>query len=127
MQPSLTTATLTTDTGTTQLPMIEIPLNESYIENATDVVTLDLNVYTDFINSKRVWKLDWEFLDKATYDKIYAVYKSQFTQYKYPRLSIPFYNISNVPVRMTVNTKQVVNVVGDVQNVQITLRETAQQ
>lgn len=123
----LTIATLTTDSGTTTLPMIEIPLTEEYVENASEVQTLDYNVYTDFINRKRIWTFTWTFLDQAKYDEIFAAYNSQYTTFKYPRLSVPYYGITNVPVRMTVNAKSVVNVTGGVEGMQITLRETAQQ
>lgn len=124
--PNLTTAMLTVGSTVYALPLIETPLNEQTIENAIDVQTLDFDVYTDFISTRRIWTFTWSFLDKAAYDEIKAIYASQFTVFEYPKLSIPFYDIANVSVRMTINEKKIANVAGGVVDVQITLRETAQ-
>jgi hypothetical protein len=116
---------LTDDTGTVTLPLLEVPLTEETIENATDVETLDKNVFTDFIAQKRLWSHTWATLSKAEYDVIRGYYNRQFTTYKYPILSIPYYNVSDVPVRMTLSTKEVISNRGDVANVQVGFRETA--
>ena len=111
---------------TITLPELDIPLTEGIIEGATDVQTLDNNVSTYFIRQKRSWSTRYEALPKDLYDIVRAVYDSQFTSFTYPRLSIPYYSIINVPVRMTLNAKEVWNNCGDVQNIQIGLRETRQ-
>lgn len=120
------TATLSNGSTTMQLPDIEVSLDTDTIENAQDVQTLDYNIYTDFINSKRRWVLKWDSLDETTYNTLRSIYESQFTDFQYPVLDIPYYSISDVPVRLYMNTKQVWNNCGDVQNVEISLRETAQ-
>lgn len=125
--PSLQTVQLATDLQTVVLPPLEIPFTETLIENATDVQTLDYNVYTDFISTKRVWTMSWKYMDSATYNELRTIYNSQFTLYKYPLLSIPFYDLVDIPVRMTINEKNVANVAGGVEDITITLRETAQQ
>lgn len=120
------TASLTNSLTTIQLPDIEVSLDTDTLENAMDVRTLDWNIYTDFINSKRQWTLRWDSLDQADYDALRAIYESQFTLFQYPTLDIAYYSIADVPVRISMNTKQVWNNCGAVQNVEITLRETAQ-
>ena len=117
---------LTDDVATLTLPTLEVPLTEQTIENAVDVQTLDFNVYTDFIAQKRLWSHTWATLTQAEYDALRAFYDRQFTTYKYPRITMAHYSVSDVPVRMTLNTKEVISHAGEVANVQVSFRETAQ-
>jgi hypothetical protein len=117
---------LTDDTTTLTLPLLEVPLSEQPIENATDVQTLDGNVYTDFIAQKRLWSHTWQTLSQSEYNALRAFYDRQFTSFKYPALTIDHYAVSSVPVRMTINTKEIISHGGEVANVQVSFRETAQ-
>lgn len=111
-----------------ELPALGVPLTETPIENATDVVTADNNVYTTFAvsSNKRGWELRFDILKEADYNLVRAIYDDQWITYEYPTLSIPYYGIEDVPVRMSINPKEVFNHCGDVQNVIITLRESVQ-
>ena len=111
-----------------ELPPIGVPLTETTIENATDVVTADNNVFTTFAvsSNKRGWNINLNDLSDTLYNAVKAIYDSQWTTYEYPLLSIPFFGISNVPVRMSMSPKEVFNNCGSVQNVVITLRESSQ-
>lgn len=120
------TMSLTDSTGTLELPLLDVPLTEETIENATDVQTLDMNVYTDFINTKRLWRHKWGFLEEADYNALRGYYNRQFTLFAYPTLSISYYGITNVPVRLSMNQKDITDGCGTVDDVEITLRETAQ-
>jgi len=117
---------LTDATGTSTLQMLEVPLTINTIEGATDVQTLDYNVYTDFLTQKRVWSHTWAYMDEDDYNILKGYYDRQFTLFEYPELSIDYYNVANVPVRMTLNQQEVVNYCGRVQNVEVTFRETKQ-
>jgi hypothetical protein len=117
---------LTDATGTATLQMLEVPLSIKTIEGATDVQTLDYNVYTDFLTQKRVWSHTWAYMDESDYNILKGYYDRQFTLFEYPELSIDYYNVANVPVRMTLNHQEVVNYCGRVQNVEVTFRETKQ-
>jgi len=117
---------LTDATGTSTLQMLEVPLSIKTIEGATDVQTLDYNVYTDFLTQKRVWSHTWAYMDESDYNILKGYYDRQFTLFEYPELSIDYYNVANVPVRMTLNQQEVVNYCGRVQNVEVTFRETKQ-
>jgi hypothetical protein len=119
-------ASLTDNSGTLQLPTLEIPLRQETMENAVDVQTLDFNVYTDFINSKRRWTIGWSILTETEFNELMAFYQRQFTDFQYPVLSIPEQDVDDVTVRMYVNTKDVVTDCGEVANFQVTFRETAQ-
>lgn len=108
------------------MPPIEIDFINTPTENATDVVTLDGSMYTDFISQNYGWTFNYDSLTKAQYDTIRAVYDSQFTSYEYPLLTIDYYSVEDQPVRMYINEKNIWNNCGDIQNVQITFRETPQ-
>lgn len=120
------TATLTNGGGSLQLPIIEVPLSEQILEGATDVQTLDNNLYTDFVNQKRLWQLPYDSLSEDDYNALRAFYDDQFVSFNYPTISIPHYSVSDIPVRMFLNTKEVFNNCGDIQNIQLSFRETNQ-
>jgi hypothetical protein len=111
--------------GTLTLTTLEVPLTEQTIENATDVQTLDYNVYTDFINTKRQWVHRWDSLTQTQYNSLRAFYNRQFTLYQYPTLTIDYYSVSDVPVRMYLNEKDIVDNCGTIENVEVRFRETA--
>lgn len=108
------------------LPTIERDFVDVPIENAVDIVTLDGSLYTDFVSQGRQWQFNYESLTKAQYDELRAKYDAQFTAYEYPELSIPFYSLTDQPVRMTINEKNIWDNCGDVAGVQIIFRETNQ-
>lgn len=120
------TLELTDDTGTLVLPILEVPLSEETLESAVDVQTLDFNVYTDFVTTKRRWEHAWAYLSQADYDALRGYYDRQFTLFEYPTLSIDYYEVDAVPVRLYLNTKEVIDYCGTIQGVRLTMRETAQ-
>lgn len=119
-------ASLTNDNGTLQLPPIEKQFLNTPVENATDVQTLDGNIYTDFTNQKGQWEFNYDSLTEDEYNAIRAFYDAQFTLYAYPELSIPHYSLADKSVRMYINEKDIWNHCGAVQNVKLTFRETDQ-
>lgn len=120
------TMVLTDDSATLTLQLPEVPLSEVPIENATDVVTLSGDVFTDFISQKRRWEHTWAYMSNYNYVALRAFYDRQFTLFKYPLLTIDYYSIESVPVRMTINTKDIIDNCGTLQNVSVTFRETSQ-
>jgi hypothetical protein len=108
------------------MPRIQRDFINTPQENATDVVTLSGEMYTDFISVEHSWTFNYESLTEAEYDALRAIYDSQFTLYEYPTLSIPFYDIVDQPVRMYINEKNIWNNCGSVQNVQFIFRITEQ-
>lgn len=123
------TATISNDISSVQLPLIQVPLTEEIIENATDVEPLDGNVYTslNYTGIKRRWTFPYESMLEADYNAIKQIYLSQFSDYQYPTLSIPYYDtIDDIPVRMYLNPKEVYNNCGDIQNIELSFRETNQ-
>lgn len=71
-----------------ELPYIEVPFVETLEENATDNITLDGTIFTDFTNQRRSWSLNYTVLDVDVYDQIRAIYDSQFTTGNFPTMTI---------------------------------------
>lgn len=92
--------------GGLQLQPFTIPFTQSTLENAVDVTTLDFTTYTDFVNRKYAWELNWGKLDEADYDALIAIYDAMFTSSTYPTFICTYYSI-NTPVRMQINDKDV--------------------
>jgi len=99
-------------------PFIEIP-----IENATDIITLDGTMYTDFINERRQWKLHWSVLESNQYNIIKTAYRSQFLNESYLTVDIPFYGINGVLMRMFLNEKNIRNAGDCILGVEVILTE----
>lgn len=117
--------TLTDDVDTLTLEL-EVPLTEETVEGAQDVQTLDYNIYTSFITQKRLWSHTWAFLDESVFNELKGFYDRQFTLFKYPMVSIPDLDVTDVTVRMTLNPRTVIDNCGTVDRVTISLRETRQ-
>lgn len=116
---------LTDDTGSNEFKDFDKPMVEKPVEKSVDIVTLDNNIHTDFTGAKkREWEISWAYLDEVTYDILRGYYERQFTAYKYPRLTLDYYNVEDVPVRMTISDKQTITNCGEVADVKINLRES---
>lgn len=121
------TAELTDDNGTIDMPQIELDFINGLVDKSVDVETLNASVHTDFVPStNNTWEFNYGVLTKEQYDEIRGYFDRQFTDFQYPLLTIPFYDIDDRPVRMYINEKDIWNNCGDVRNVKITFRETAQ-
>lgn len=117
---------ITDSTGTHTLPALEVPFTELPLESAVDVVTLDFNIYTDFVSRKRQWSQAWAYLTQSQYEFIMGFYNRQFTDFRYPTISIPDLGISNVAVRMSTNQRDIIDNCGTVSGFAVTFRETVQ-
>jgi hypothetical protein len=117
---------LTDDTTTWLSPAPRAPLSVETIESAIDVTTLDLNLYTDLIATKRMWTVNWGTMTAANFALLKAFYDRQFTLFKFPLLTITDLSISSVVVRMTISSQDIASDTGIVDGVTITLRETIQ-
>ncbi len=102
------------------------PLIESVIEGATDVTTLDLNLYTDFFATKRSWSDTISYMSESDFNQLKGFYDRQWTLFQYPVLGIPDLDVSDVVVRFYLSPRQVRDNCGTVQNVEMMFRETIQ-
>lgn len=118
--------TLKDDTTSATLPLLNVPLTQQVLEGAVDVETLDGNVYTDFVSQKRLWTHMWAYLSEAEFTTLKGFYERQFTLLKYPLITINKLAVSNIPVRMTLSPRSIIDNCGTVENVEVTFRETSQ-
>lgn len=110
-----------------QYPPLEDGFSVQNLDNATDVETLNTDVYTDFSNNNNNrWTIPYETLTKEQYDLIRADYDDQFITNQYPLISIPYYGVEDRPARMRINEKNLYNDCGMIKGVEITFRETSQ-
>ena len=118
--------TLTDSTTTATLPALNVPLVEEPLEGAVDVKTLDQNIYTDFINQKRLWSNVWSYMSEADFAVIKGFYDRQFSLLLYPTITITELGVTGIVVRMTLSPRNVIDHCGTVENVQASFRETVQ-
>lgn len=118
---------LTDDVATETLPPLEVPLTVTPLDGTQDVQTADNNISTYFTFRKKEWSHTWAYLTEDEFNLLKAFYDRQFnlTILKYPRLSIPYYSVSNVPVRMYLSPQDIIDNCGTVQNVTVTFRESS--
>lgn len=117
---------ITDASGTITLPALEVPLTIGTIEGASDVETLDKNIYTDFITTKRQISHSWSFLSEAQFNAIKAYYDRQFTDFQYPSITISALGITDMTARMTLNPQSIIDHCGTVSDVTVSFRESKQ-
>lgn len=101
--------TLQDDTDTMTFNLLEVPIEDPDIEGATDNTTLNGNVWTDFIYLKKQWLQEWSWLDSEAYEQLRGFYVRQWSDKKYPYLTIKDTKGQPEPYTGTVNrTGQVV-------------------
>lgn len=109
--------------GGAELPALHTPFIQQPIENASDQVTLDGTLYTDFVSQRRAWQLHWEILSEDEYNLLKSLYDQQFADEAYHDLTIDYYGLADVPVRMTINERDIRNDGACMLNVNVTLTE----
>jgi len=115
---------ITDDTTSAVLPILNIPLTEGRLEGATDVTTLDMNIYTDFIANKRVWSHQWDYMSEEDFNTLKGFYDRQFSLFAYPRITISKLGITDATVRMTLSPQNIIDNCGTVEGVGVSFRET---
>lgn len=121
--------TLTDLQDTATFNIIASPLVASPVIAETDVVTVDNNISTYYTGTKRAYSIDLGFLDKETYAVLMGFRDRQYTDLKYPLVTISGdenINVTNLPMKITLAEQRVINNCGYVAEVKITLRESKQ-
>lgn len=120
------TAVITDSTGSLTLPALEVPVSIQILEGSNDVITLDNNVRTDFTNPKRLITLPYESLSEDEFNEVKGYYDRQFTLFEYPLITIEDLGIVDMPARFNVSPRNVYNNCGDVEDVELSFRESVQ-
>lgn len=117
---------ITDDSGSDTLPALEVPLTVTPLEGASDVQTLDYNIYTDFITQKRILSHTWAYMDEADFAMIKGYYDRQLTLFEYPTITITELGITDMTARMTLSPQSVIDHCGTVEGVTVSFRESNQ-
>lgn len=121
------TFTLTDSTDSQTYTFYDAPFEDSEEGGEEMITTLDGNVYVDFIYTKRTWTREFAFMKQADYLTLKGFIDRQRTTYQFPTLTIPEFNVTNVPVYVQISERKTTNACGDVEDVKLTMRETTQQ
>lgn len=126
--PNMITFTITDSQDSVTHEFYDAPFADAEVSGGEEeIITLNGNVYVDFIYTKRKWTRKFSFLKEAAYLQLKEFQERQRTTYKFPLLSIPEFGIDNVPVYLQISDRKTTNSCGDVVNVTLTMRETVQQ
>lgn len=87
-----------------EFDLLEVPIEDPDIEGATDVTTLNGNVWTDFVYLKKQWEQSWKWMEADVYAKLRGFYTRQWTDKKYPYLTISDVRGELTPISGTINT-----------------------
>jgi len=116
-----------TSGATFTVPVFNRPLTTKWVEGKSEHVTLNGNVFTYFSYSKRQWVYKWSLMTHDDYQMLQQFRDRQYSLLAYPTATIV--NGSDDPiitlVTMSLGDQSVVTECGDVENVTLTLRETA--
>lgn len=107
-------------------PSPNTPLSEKIIESSFDVTTLDLNLYVDLMNTKKMWTIRWGYMSAEDYAVLRSFYDRQYSLLEFPDVTIPDLGVSGVVTRMTLSDQDITDESGLVENVTVTLQETVQ-
>ena len=89
--------------------------------------TLNGNVYTDYVYSKKEWTVKWAFMSATDYADLVGFYERQFSLDQYPVATIVTPTGTHTsPVCIDINDQKITNKCGVVEDITITLRETVQ-
>lgn len=117
---------LTDDSGTYELPPLEVPLTLSKDEGQKRRIPLSGNVYLQYIYTKRIWNHSWAYLRANEYQLIEDIYERQKALRKFPLLTIEGENVTDLVVEFTMGDKNIIDNCGDVENLSVSFRETRQ-
>ena len=118
--------TLTDDTKSYTWEVLEIPIQDNYVEGTGDNTTLDGNVFTDFLYLKKNFKLSWNIMSAIDFAELRGFFERQFELAKYPLMTISEAGWSNIPVRLSLSDGGVVDNCERRQNIKLSMRESVQ-
>lgn len=124
-----TQLTITDSTATRVFRVFEEPIVSAPIINETDVQTKDGNISTYYSSTKRSLVLRLGFMSAADYNALAAFRDRQYTNLKYPVITITnnsSVSIQSMTAKMTLAEKNIVDNFGNVADVEVTFRESKQ-
>lgn len=110
--------------GTFTVPVVSNPVIAE-----TDVQTIDVNISTYYTGSKRYYEFNLGFVSKDGYAILQGFRDRQYTNMKYPLITISGdenINVTNMPAKMTLSSQNIIDNCGNVQDCVVTFRESRQ-
>lgn len=105
------------------------PIILAPIINEADVETVDGNISTYYGSTKRQYTFKIAWLDAETYGSLQAFRDRQYSNLKYPHITVdgaPNLNVADMTAKITLNDQEVTNNCGLVENITLTFRESKQ-
>lgn len=109
--------------------VLSSPIILAPVINETDVQTVDGNISTYYGSTKRQYQFKIAWLDAETYSSLKAFCERQYSNLKYPQISISGaanLNIENMVAKISLNDQEVTDNCGTVENIVLTFRESKQ-
>lgn len=120
------TLTDSTTSKTWNHEYISSPFSENSNFGETDVTVLSGNVYTDYVYRKRIWTNIFGHLTADEFAELWGFVQRQYTTNRYPLLTLSDGSATNIPVKISISKKDVINLCGDVEGITLTMVETGQ-
>lgn len=117
---------ITDDIQTSTMPRLNRDsLSPGIDRGETEITTANNDNSTYFTDSKRTWSHTWQRLSAAEYNLVKGFVDRQYslTVLKHPLLTISYYGISDIPVKLTLENDTIINNCSDIRNVTLTMRE----
>lgn len=104
--------------------LLEIPITDTDTEGAVDNVTLDGNVYTDYLYLKKTYSVSFAWLPQDKYEQLRGFYTRQFSTGLYPELTMTDLGVQELPVRFELSDGGIIDNCGTRQSVVLKMRES---
>ncbi len=121
--------TITDQQDTAVFNVFEAPVVSQPVIAETNIITIDNNVSTYYTGSKKSYTFNLGYMDADGYAVLKGFYDRQYSNLKYPVITITGadnLNVSNLTAKMTLNAQRVVNNCGLVEQVTVEFRESKQ-
>ena len=121
--------TITDTQNTATFDVFQPPVISQPVIAENNIITIDNNVSTYFTGRKKSYTFDMGYMDADTYAILKGFYDRQYTNLKYPQITITGadnINVANLTAKMSLNAQRIVNNCGLVENVTAEFRESKQ-
>lgn len=119
--------TITDSNDTMTFDILDAPIQIKDNTGAVDNVTIDGNVFTDYLYMKKQWEQKWAIMTKTEYNKLRGFFTRQWSNATTPTVSVTTDNTTIMPatkMRIDLSDGGVINACETRQNVKLLMRET---
>lgn len=123
------TLTITDTQDSATFRVFAVPIVSDPVIAETDVMAIDANLSTYVTGAKRQYSFDLGYLDAEAYAVLLGFRQRQYTNHKYPQITVEGaenINVTNMTGKMTLSEQRVIDNCGNVEDVTVTFRESKQ-